>query len=64
MQPNTWQTSSRSGNNGACVEVMSIGDAVRVRDTKDNGNGPVLSFTAQEWTAFIAGAKNGEFDNS
>jgi hypothetical protein len=64
MQRNTWTKSSRSGNNGACVEVMNTGDAVRIRDTKDNGNGPVLSFTAQEWTAFIAAAKNGEFENS
>ena len=32
-----------------------------VRDSKDPG-GPVLVFTAPEWTAFIAGAREGEFD--
>jgi hypothetical protein len=32
------------------------------RDTKDNGTGPVLTFTPQEWRAFIGGVRDGEFD--
>ncbi|GAB1640934.1 hypothetical protein KRMM14A1259_13570 [Krasilnikovia sp. MM14-A1259] len=39
-----------------------MSNIVAVRDTKDNGNGPVLLFTPAEWDAFIGGAKNGEFD--
>jgi hypothetical protein len=37
------------------------GAAIRVRDTKDP-DGPVLTFTPREWTAFLAGAMDGEFD--
>jgi hypothetical protein len=36
-------------------------DRVFVRDSKDP-DGPVLTFRAREWEAFIAGAKAGEFD--
>jgi hypothetical protein len=35
--------------------------AVLVRDTKAH-DGPVLAFTRDEWAAFIAGVKAGEFD--
>jgi hypothetical protein len=53
------------GNGGSCVEVMRRSDGgVLVRDTKDHGEGPVLSFTRDEWLAFLGGASNGEFDLS
>jgi hypothetical protein len=56
-----WHKSSRSSGNGNCVEVAVVDDAVAVRDTKDR-SGPVLVFTAAEWSAFVSGAKDGEFD--
>jgi hypothetical protein len=57
-----WKKSSGSGRNGgACVEVRSHDEAIQVRDTKDR-SGPVLTFTREEWEAFIGGAKDGEFD--
>ena len=56
-----WRTSSRSGANGNCVEVAQLDDVVAVRDSKDR-TGPVLVFEAAAWAAFIAGAKDGEFD--
>jgi hypothetical protein len=56
-----WRTSTRSGTNGACVEVRLAQAAVQVRDTKDR-TGPVLSFPASAWQSFITGVHNGEFD--
>jgi hypothetical protein len=59
-----WKKSSRSNGNGGnnCVEVAQTSDTVFVRDSKDLGEGPVLKFTTSEWLAFIAGAKDSEFD--
>jgi Domain of unknown function (DUF397) len=55
-----WVKSSHSGD-GACVAVRRDGSSIQVRDTKDPG-GPVLTFTRREWTAFLAGVNDGEFD--
>jgi len=58
----TWRTSSRSGGNGACVEVAFLPDGdVAVRDSKDRTKAPHI-YTSTEWQAFIAGVKAGEFD--
>ena len=46
-----WRTSTRSGNGGAqCVEAAHAPGAILVRDTKDNGTGPVLHLTPSAWT--------------
>jgi hypothetical protein len=59
-----WRKSTFSSMNGSCVEVgRLLPDRIGVRDTKSNGSGPVLIFTDSEWNAFIAGAKEGQFDN-
>jgi hypothetical protein len=53
--------STFSKDGSACVEVARLPDGGRaVRDSKNPG-GPVLQFTAAEWSAFIAGAHGGEF---
>jgi predicted secreted Zn-dependent protease len=58
-----WRTSSYS-NNGTCVEVADLPDGGRlVRDTKLGEASSVLRYTAAEWRAFIAGVKDGEFDD-
>jgi len=48
-----WFTSSRTTNAEACVEVRFDGDDVHVRDTKDNGRGPILSVPAIDWPSFL-----------
>jgi putative sterol carrier protein len=45
----------------ACVAVKRAEDGVHIRDTKDAADA-TLSFTNEEWKAFIEGVKNGEFD--
>ncbi|MFJ2031198.1 DUF397 domain-containing protein [Streptosporangium sp. NPDC087985] len=49
-------------NNGQCVEIASQDGWVGVRDSKDGGTGPVLSFTHEEWNTFVKAVKNGDFD--
>ncbi|HEX3924339.1 MAG TPA: DUF397 domain-containing protein [Streptosporangiaceae bacterium] len=63
MLSSEWYKSTFSNGQGSCVEVRASADSVAVRDTKDRG-GPSLGFTPDEWRAFIAGAKAGEFDPS
>jgi Domain of unknown function (DUF397) len=58
----TWFTSSFSAA-GACVEVAVLPDraGVAVRDSKDRSRPPHF-YTRDEWHAFVAGVKAGEFD--
>ena len=50
-----WRTSSHSNNGGAtCVEAGHVPGAVLIRDTKDNGTGPVLCVTPIDWSRFTA----------
>jgi hypothetical protein len=58
-----WFKSSRSTNNGQCVEVAFVHGQVAVRDSK-NPSGPALVFSEQEWSAFLAGIAAGEFAES
>lgn len=60
MGTGNWRKSTASGVSG-CVEVRFAPDEVRVRDTKDK-NGTVLTFTPDEWRAFVSGVQLGEFD--
>lgn len=57
-----WHRSTHcTGADSTCVEVAVDADGVAVRDGKDP-DGPRLRFTAAEWSAFLAGARAGEFD--
>jgi uncharacterized protein DUF397 len=56
-----YQKSSFSGG-GDCVEVRLLEDGkIGVRDSKDRSRTPHL-FTREEWVAFLAGVRAGEFD--
>ena len=54
-----WRKSSYSGsaNTGNCVEVGTIPGQVAVRDTKDNGRGPVLWVSSADWSRFMKSIK-------
>jgi hypothetical protein len=56
-----WRTSTRTDNQGNCVEVAATTSAVLVRDTKDR-SGPVLRFEPAAWAAFVADVKAGGLD--
>lgn len=58
-----WTKASASGNNQNCVEVGrgAADGGVSVRHTKDR-DGATIRYTREEWAAFLAGVKNGEFD--
>jgi hypothetical protein len=58
--PPRWQTSSRSGANGDCVEV-ALGTTVRLRDSNDP-DGPFLVTTHKHWRAFLESVKSGELE--
>ena len=54
-----WRKSSRCGN-GTCVEVAKVDDGYLIRDSK-NPDAAALSFTEEEWSAFVEGVNAGEF---
>ncbi|MEV5413630.1 DUF397 domain-containing protein [Thermopolyspora sp. NPDC052614] len=62
-----WHISTKSDNGGGnCVEAGPLADGtgrVAVRHSR-HPNGEVIVYTRGEWEAFIAGAKEGEFDFS
>jgi hypothetical protein len=59
-----WLKSRRSNPSGNCVEVAELpgGAGVAVRNSRDP-EGPALIYTPAEITAFILGAKDGDFDH-
>jgi hypothetical protein len=59
----TWQKSRHSNPNGACVEVAHLpGGGIAMRNSRFP-DGPALIYTPTEIAAFLAGAKDGEFDH-
>jgi hypothetical protein len=58
-----WRKSSASNATGSCVEVAALDDGqIAVRNSR-HPTGPALVYLRAEMAAFVAGAKNGEFDD-
>ncbi|MER7805115.1 DUF397 domain-containing protein [Streptomyces parvulus] len=59
-----WIKSSHSNATGGnCVEVAPLpGGGVAMRNSRDP-HGPALVYSMAEMNAFLAGAKDGEFDH-
>ena len=54
-----WLKSTRSDNDGNCVEVAgNLPGVVLVRDSKDR-SGPMLTFRPDTWRAFVASSRTG-----
>lgn len=59
----SWQKSTVSQTEGACVQVTGTHRHVWIRDSK-NALGPALGFTRERWAAFLAEVQCGEFDRA
>jgi Domain of unknown function (DUF397) len=58
-----WRKSTFSNPSGCCVEIAPLVDGdIAVRNSRHPA-GPALIYTNAEIAAFVAGAKNGEFDD-
>ena len=56
-----WRKATASVPDG-CVELAPLPDGgVAVRDSKQEGKGPILYYTQREWRAFVDGMQKGEF---
>jgi hypothetical protein len=59
----TWRKALASNPSGSCVEVAALpGGEIAVRNSRYPA-GPALVFSQAEISAFLTGAKNGEFDD-
>jgi hypothetical protein len=59
----TWRKSKRSGALGNCVEVAKLASGEIAMRNSRFPDGAALVYTIDEIAAFIAGAKDGEFDD-
>jgi hypothetical protein len=58
-----WRHSFACGTHGSCVEIAKRqGGGVAIRDGKAGEASPVLTFSREEWDAFIEGVKAGDFE--
>jgi hypothetical protein len=58
-----WRKSGRSSAQGNCVELARLsGSEFAIRNSR-HPHGPALVFTEAELDAFLAGVKDGDFDD-
>ena len=58
-----WQKSWHSNPNGECVELAALPTGEIAMRNSRYPTGPVLLYTQAEINAFLAGAKDNEFDH-
>jgi hypothetical protein len=56
-----WKKSSRSVDQGNCVEVANLDGGRAVRDSK-NPTGTVLQLSTTAWSALTTAIQDGQFD--
>lgn len=56
-----WRNAGRC-DGGHCLEIGTLGEFVVVRNSADP-DGTYVTLSREEWHAFAAGVKNGEFDD-
>ncbi|MEO3791611.1 DUF397 domain-containing protein [Nonomuraea sp. B10E15] len=61
--PVAWRKSKQSNPNGNCVEVAGLPTGEIAMRNSRFPDGPALVYTQAEITAFVLGAKDGEFDD-
>ncbi len=54
-----WRKASYSTWNGACLEVVSFGGRLAVRDSQDP-SGPVIVFGRSAWSELVDKVKSGK----
>ena len=57
----TWRT-SKFCESGACVEVGALGESVLIRNAADP-DGLHVTLSRDEWGVFLAGVRDGDFDD-
>jgi Domain of unknown function (DUF397) len=63
LGPVQWRKSTKSNPSGNCVELAELPDGdIAVRNSRHPG-GSALVYTRTEIAAFLAGIRNGEFDD-
>lgn len=53
---------ARDCDGGSCIRVAPHKGMIVIGDTK-NPDGPVLSYSHDEWLAFVKGIRQGDFDD-
>jgi len=57
----SWRV-ARKCNGGSCVRVAAKGDEIIIGSTK-HADGPVISYSRDEWVTFLEGVRQGDFDD-